>query len=595
MPINEPSAIAVQDDLRSLALQLDNASHKNRGVLIRTFAELHDWSNAKVYRMLKNVGWSSGRKTRADKGTTSQCMETLKDVTATLRLGVRKNGKVTMQVPNAVSLLQSNGRKFNVTHGRVSALLKARQMDIQSQKKDRAHQRMRSLHPNHVHMVDPSLCLIYYLKDGSQHIMRDDQFYKNKPENIAKVKNLKVWRYVLVDHYSHTIVVRYYQSKGETQANLYDFLLYAWKQLDGRAFHGVPKVLYWDKGSANTAKAIAVALKALGVEALTHQAGNPRAKGSVEVGNDMTEKLFESRLRYEPVNNVDELNTAVEGWYNAYNSNTVPHYDSRLNRKFMDTPMARYAIWQIIREEQLTILPDESVCRYLLSAEPIGRKVNADLTISFKHPNTKQREFYDVSHLPGVYPNAIIQTSPLIYGNRQVLLTFEDYKGEEFTFVVEPLEVDRFGGFSTDAAVIGLEYKQQPDTVVEKAGKEADKKAFPDMDEEEIKKAKNKNATPFNGELDAHSHLQNVDMPSYIKRPGSELSVPDRFNVESKPLSKIEVSKLLVRELNRPLKPEEQANIKNWYPDGVPEDQFDILLQRLTQPQHQSGSLSVVK
>ena len=37
----------------------------------------YGWSRAKVYSQLKTVGWSSGRKVRADRGTTTQSMEAL--------------------------------------------------------------------------------------------------------------------------------------------------------------------------------------------------------------------------------------------------------------------------------------------------------------------------------------------------------------------------------------------------------------------------------------------------------------------------------------------------------------------------------------
>jgi len=584
MGLTESPSITVQDALRQLANSLDAAQHNQRGELVKGFADHYGWSVAKVYRELKKIGWSSGRKTRADKGSTSQCEEVLKELAATQRLGVRKNGKITMETPNARSLLAANGREFTVSNSRLNQLLKDRKMNIKLQKQDRPCQALRSLHPNHVHLVDPSLCLIYYLKDGSQHIMRDDEFYKNKPDNIAKIEDLKVWRYVLTDHYSHTIIVRYYQSKGETQANLYDFLLYAWKQIDGRPFHGVPKILYWDKGSANTAKAIKNALLSLEVEGLTHKAGNPRAKGSVEGANNMVEKLFESRLRYEPVNNVDELNAAVEGWYNAYNADTIPHYDARLKRRYMAEPKARYAIWQIIRKEHLRILPDETVCRYLLSAEPVERKVNADMTVSFKHPVSKQREWYAVGDLPDVHPRAIVLVSPLIYGDRLIMVTVKDYKREDQTTILPALERDDFVGHRSDAAVIGLEMKSQPDTVVEKAGKAADQIAFPDLNQQEIEKAKDKNAVPFNGEIDAHSHLKNVDMPGYMKRPGSELNVPDRYQMQAKPLTHIEACKRLIAELGRALTPEENATVRSTYPDGVPEEQFNSLLTTIQQP-----------
>ncbi len=582
MPINEFADVAVRDALTELAIQLDTASHGVRSVLVKKFSAQFNWSLSKTYRLLKKVGWSSGRKPRADKGTTSQPIEVLNEVCAALRLGVRKNGKATMDIPNARSLLEANGREFTVGNQRISQLLKQNGMDMQSQKRATPYQSLQSSHPNHVHLVDPSLCLIYYDPAGKQHIIRDDQFYKNKPENITRIEKWKVWRYVLVDHHSNTVVVHYYRAKGETQANLYDFLLYAWRYIDGRVFHGVPKILYWDKGSANTSGAIRVALKALQVEAITHEAGNPRAKGSVEGMNNIVEKLFESRLKYEPVSNVDELNEAVFAWCNAYNSDSIPHYDSRLKRKGMRQPSARYALWQTIRKEQLRILPDEDVCRYLLSAEPQLRKVAPDLTVSIRHPVSKKREHYDVSHLPNIYPKAEVMVSPLVYGDREVVVYVTDYMGEEETYIVQPIAFDEFSGFRLDAAVIGAEMKSQPDTVVEKAGKAADAAAYPGMNQEEIDKAKDKNTVPFNGEIDAHSHLKHVQMPAYMQRRGSEMSVPDHVNVTTKPLTITEACKRLVTALGSPAEGVSYFSLVNeWYPDGVPEEEFNALVERV--------------
>lgn len=577
--------LAVQDDLRNLAQRLDGAGHSDRGGLVDEVASHYGWSRAKVYRLLKTVGWTSGRKRRADAGTTSQCLEALTDLSAVQRLGVRKNGKITMQTPNARSMLAVNGRAFSVGNARLNSLLKARQMDVARQKQDRACQPLRSLHPNHVHLVDPSLCLIYYDPAGKQHMIRDDQFYKNKPEHVDKIEKWKVWRYVLVDHYSGTVILRYYRSKGETQANLYDFLLYAWKQLSGRAFHGVPKILYWDKGSANTAHAIKNALQALQVEALEHTAGNPRAKGSVEQANNLVEKLLESRLRFEPVDSVDELNAAADAWTNAYNSDSIPHYDAKLKRRYMTAPKARYALWQVIRQEQLRILPDEEVCRYLLSAKPELRKVRADLTVSIRHPMSKQREHYDVAHLPNVFPNAEVSVSPLIYGNCQVVVSVADYKGDDVSQVVSRIERDGFSGFRLDAAVIGDEWKSQPDTTVEQAGKEADRVAYPGMDLELAAKAKDKGITPFAGEIDAHTHLMHVDQPSYMRRPGSEMSVPDRVNIEEQPMTVTEACKRLVADLGRREGVNYHQLVSGWYPDGVPESDYPALVRRVTHPQ----------
>ncbi len=579
MAINEPASLTVQDALRDLAIRLDAAAHGECTAMIEAFSGMYDWSRARVYRALRQVGWSSGRKPRADRGTTSQDMAVLTDVCATLRIGQRKNGKATMHTPTAVSLLSQNGREVSVSNSRINHLLKARQMHLAAQRQDRAAQACQSEHPNHVHQVDPSLCLIYYMPDGKQRIIQEDEFYKNKLENVAKLK-LKVWRYVLTDHFSNATIVRYYQAKGETQANLFDFLLYCWNKQEGRVFHGVPTMLIWDKGSANTAGAIKNALIALQVKAEEHKAKNPRAKGSVENGNNRVECLFESRLMYEPVENVEQLNAAAEAWYNAYNADAIPNYDARLHRKYMATPTARYALWQMIRREQLRILPNVEMCRLLLSADPIERKVDGELTISFKHPGPKIKLHYDVGHIPGVFIGAMVKVSPLVYGENQVLVTVTDYKNDETTHIVSPVEVDAVSGFRADAAKFGEEYKSRPDTVIEVAGKAADRAAYPGLDLEEIDKAKNKNTTPFGG-LDAHSHLAHVSAPSFMDRPGEALHIPNRAQPEYKPLSIVAAAMSLRGKMGRSVTAEENTWMKKEYPDGVPEEALNEIADRL--------------
>lgn len=579
MAIAEPSGLLMMDEVRALARRLDAAAHGQAGALVGDFAAHSGWSKAKVYRELSSVGWSSGRKARADKGSTRQDMGALQDISFAIKNGVRENGKATMFTPNAVSLLAQNGREITVSNSRINTLLRQQQMHLAAQRQDTPYQSMQSLHPNHVHQADPSLCLIYYLPDGTQKMMVDSEFYKNKLEKIAQIK-LKVWRYVLTDHYSASIVVRYYQAKGETQANLYDFLLYAWAKQEGRLIHGVPKLLLWDKGSANTAGAIKNALRSLDVTPIEHKAKNARAKGSVENANNLVECLFENRLAYEPVENVEQLNAAVEGWYNAYNANLIPNYDSRLKRMYMDQPKARYAIWQIIRKENLRILPDVDVCRALLSGNEVERPVDRQLHVSFKHPVSKQREHYDVAHIPGIFIGAKLRVSPMIYGENEVLATFADYKGEDVSYLLKPFSVDRFAGMATGAPVIGEEFRSRPDTIVEEAAKAADQRAFPGLNQEEIEKAKARGDTPFGG-LDAHSHLKHVSGPAFMDRPGERMSVPDRLHVELKPLDQIELKMRLRSMLGRVVTTEESANLRAWYPEGVQETELQAVADRL--------------
>lgn len=592
--------LPTSDIIRALASTLGTLPHGGKRDEVQRVADRLGWSVARVYESLAKVGWTSGRKRRSDAGKTSVTKEVLLDLATTINASVRANGKVLMDVPNARSMLASNGRDVPVSNGHLSRLLRKRQMHAAALKRPTAHTQMQSLHPNHVHQVDPSYCVLYYLpgKKGVtvQQWANEDQFYKNKPENFEKTTHLRVWRYVLTDHFSDTVLVRYYQSAGENQTNLYDFLLWCWARQPNRPMHGVPKILLWDKGSANTSAAIRQALAALEVDDVTHAAGQARVKGQVEGGNNLVEKLFESRLRFEPVHSVDQLNAAAERWMLAYNANAIPHYDSRLNREGMAQPLARFALWQMIRREQLRILPDINLCRSLLTRKAETRKVTGSLTITFRHPQADKSLTYDLRDLPGVFVGGQVHVAPLVYGDRQVKVTVTDYQGESRSFSVSPVVYNELTGFRVDAPVWGQEYQAQPDSLVDATRKAADANAYPEAaNQADIEKLKKRNAAPFGG-LDAHSHLGKVYTPAYMPRPGTDIDLPDANLIETKPLSIIEACKRIRATIGRALSQDENALIRDRYPTGVPVNEYDQLVELLANPNPQTEvKLSLVK
>ncbi len=245
--------------LRRLAQRLDAAQRGEVTGLVADAAAFLNWSAPTVYRQLAAVGWNAvkangqPRKPRSDKGSTSVCPNALTLLGATQREVVRENGKQTLHTPAARGMLEQNGTTFGVSNGQLNSLMRARRLNVPAQQVARPVQALRAPHPNHTHEVDPSLCLVYYLR-GKQYIIRDDQLYKNKLDKLAEVK-FKCWRYVLYDRASATLIPWYCEAAGETQHNLFEFLLFAWGQQPGRLFHGVPKFLLWDKGSANQADA----------------------------------------------------------------------------------------------------------------------------------------------------------------------------------------------------------------------------------------------------------------------------------------------------------------------------------------------------
>lgn len=566
--------------LSELAVRLDAAPHGGRGVLIGEAVQLLGWSEQRVYAQLKRrVAWSSGRKPRADKGATAQPLDAMQTVAAMQKNSMRKNGKIVLRLPTALSIAATNGADIAVSRGRFGRLLRDRKMDIARQCQDRPVQPMRSLHPNWLHQVDPSLCLLYYLK-GEQQMIRDDQWYKNKPDGDARIQ-MKVWRYVLYDHASSTIVPWYVEARGESTDNLFQFLMHAWSRHPGRAFHGVPKHLLWDKGSANTSHPVRNVLKALDVNDITHAAGRARVKGGVEGANNIVETKFESRLKFEPVNSVEELNRAAFAWANAFNANLIPHEDTRLHRKGLAEPIARADLWATIRAEELRILPEPAKCQLFLEGRRVTRKVSKSLEISYAHPLGDGARVYDLAGLDGIVAGDTVEVSPLVYGECEAMVYAQRYDGAALEYRVQPIVYDNAYGFRVDAPVFGQDFRTQPDSEIERQGKALDRLAYPGRTLEEIDKAKDKNAAPFDGHMVSHSHLLNVAVPpSLAGRRGTELTIPDRANPEEPRMART-AALILAHRLGEAITDAERAAFDahmQSMPDGITETELKAWL-----------------
>lgn len=543
-------------------------------------AEQLGMSVGNLYRALKReLGWDSGRKPRADKGQTSVSEHALQMAGALKKTSIRLNGKVTMGTPVAMQILSQNDVQIGVSASRVNRLLKERRLDVESQKQATAHVTMRSLHPNHVHQADPSLCLIYYMK-GKQHILRDDEVYKNKLDKIAAM-TLKVYRYVLVDHASGYIVPWYIEAKGESQDNLFQFLMYAWGQQSGRPFHGVPEYLIWDKGSSNQSHAIQNMLDALQVKHIAHTRGNSRAKGAVEVANNIVETQFECRLRQEECLTVEALNAAATAWANAYNANLLPNQDTRLRRSGMSAT-ARLDLWLTIRAEQLRILPGPDVCAQLMRGSAVTRVVRGDLTVTYKHPQADVSCIYDLRECDGICVKDSVDIRPLVYGDCAIVVSTSRYDGTVIEHRLEPISDFGQYGFRQSDPVWGEEFQSKPDTVRDTQAKRLDKVAYGDRSEEEIKKARDKNARPFShlpsGGLDAISHLQKIELPEYMPRRGTTVNV-GLPTVEAAPIPLARAAKQLRDALGDSYSADVYAWLSARYPDGVPDEET---LDRIT-------------
>lgn len=584
-----PISPALAEELFSLRDRLAAAPHGEGVELVKKFSGLIGRSPQTVYGWLRrHAGYDSGRKRRADKGKTRMPDESLDFIAGAQREAVRGNGKLILPLAVAMDVAEANGYSVNVSKGRVGAILRARRMDAKSVTAARNHGALRSLHPNHVHQIDPSLCVLFYM-NGQQRVMRDEEFYRNKPHNYERVK-LKVWRYVRYDHASGSIDARYYEAEGESQASLFEFLLYTWGEQPNRLSHGIPNILLWDKGSANTSRAVCNLLDALGVDHQTHAAGHAWAKGGVEVANNIVETQFESRLRFEPVDSVEALNAAAERWVRDWNANAMAHVDSRL-RRASNEPMVRDDLWQLILRTPgaLRRMPGRDVCKWFLHGAEQTRQVR-DLKISFSHPEIGRSMPYDLSAWAEFLGQKMTVTvKPLLMRGGAVRVGIERLGNDPLVVEVEPVrEFDAFGR-SLSAQVIGEGFARAAMTADEKTEKHLLEAAYGDgttADKADALRAKQ--ARPFAQLNDgrgavAHSHLGACDLPQRLLPEAKELDTPAlaaarASRVELRPLSHVEAAvavKALVGDLWNPAK--HFAWLQQRYPEGIPPGQVEAI------------------
>jgi transposase InsO family protein len=170
-----------------------------------------------------------------------------------------------------------------------------------------------------VWQIDASVCVLYYMKSGVLKSMPKDEFYKNKPQNLARIVNDLCTRYVATDHASGTIWTRYFTG-GETAQNLIDFFLWAVSQRQGMVAHGVPFMVMLDPGAANISHLFKNLCEQLQVKLQINEPGNPRAKGQVENAQNLVERHFEGLIRFMPTLDLEQLNAACERWQISFNA-----------------------------------------------------------------------------------------------------------------------------------------------------------------------------------------------------------------------------------------------------------------------------------
>ena len=576
---------ALTEKLMSIARQVEKLEHGKKSEFLQKMADELGWGIHKLYRYLKKVSIKPARKKRVDSGKPILTLDEAKLISAAVLEAARKNGKRIMTIAQAADMLRANnlinayqidddGVVKHLSPNALSNALMSYGLHPKQLLQPEPVTRMKSLYPNHWWQIDPSLCVLYYLprtgKDKGLRVANIEDFYKNKPKNLVKVINDRVWRYTGTDHASGTICVRYYFG-GETSENLCDFFIFMMQpkaDITKDPIRGIPHGVMLDPGSANTSSSFKNLCNQLGVRLQINTPHKPRAKGQVEKSNDIVETSFESNLRFIEVDNIDYLNELACRWMQYYNAN---HKHSRHG-------LTRYQAWNKIKAEQLILPPPFDYCKELAISAPQEAKVTPDLEIRFKGKH------YSVRDIPNVLvgQKLLVARNPWRKEAAQVAVFDED--GNEKWVVVEPIEFGEFG-FRENAVVMGEEYHQPKETRAQVNKKDLDKLAMQTSTLEEAKTKRKQNFVPFGGSIDPFKHQNNVlkgNNTLYVTKHGKHLEYNNKEVIEQV-LSKVELAKIL--------KPRIEAADGNWaqavkilqrlYPDGVVASEVESVFERL--------------
>lgn len=538
-----------------LVREIKKAKPGERKAVITRYTALTGFTAVHLYRTAKMHGFLSCRKIRADKGICALTGEQSELVAALIYETRRENKGPIMPTERAIQIAEDNGiiDEGQVSPAAMNRILRERQISKQHMKNPEPHTNMRSLHPNHTHVFDVSVCIQYYLKNGGMGVMDERVFYKNKPHNFEKVKT-RLMRYVVVDHFSGGFYFRYYDAAGESADNLFRFLKEAWANKDNGKlpFRGVPFVLLMDSGSANSAQAIVAMLERMDVRVPKGLPYNPRRQGAVETLHRIIEDWFESGLRIQPAFDVETLNTWAFDWmirFQAVKEHTRHH-----------TP--RTQMWLTIKPEELRELPPEDILQDLYARPEEECLVYGDYAIRFRG------KIFNVRHVEGAHPRLKVKAllKPFKWpGKVDVIHNGKVFEANEIKFLPA-----QSGGFRADAAVIGQGYRDQPETRATQAGKRFDNIAYG----EERKKG----AVPFAGLNVFGYHAEKVEGLEFLPKEGTPFHV--ERTVAPMRISIVEFFKELKGTIGA-VPPEMNAELRAKYGETIGRKEAEEVMRRL--------------
>lgn len=569
--------------LHELARELSAAPATGgaRPALVARAAEALGRSPKTVYALLRTVAGRRTRKTRSDKGRSAAAAQPglLQEVAGLLHFSRRLNGKQTMSLKDARERLAANGRGVETATGEIvmpgaaalSRALRACGMHPRQAVQAAPAAQLRSLHPNHAWEVDASVCVLYRLPGGGVRLVDEKIYNAHKPRKMAEIADRRVIRYVVADHYSGYLYLRYEQAAGEDAAGVLATLVNAMSDRGPTdPMHGVPELLFMDKGSGNCSSLVTQFLADLGCRAVWHKAGNARATGAVEVAQNIVERGFESRLRFMEIPSLEELQAQADRWRRHFNARAV------LTR----AGKPRNLVWMTITDEQLRTASREAlmaVAHWKDEERVIDNRFR--VRVDTRCCGVQEYDLRELGYHGLTCGDRVkVRLSP--FRAPAVVIIKELPDGEELRYEVAPVQKDA-AGFDLTAPVLGEEFRALPKTAAERNLDEIRMRATGAdnvRDAEKIIAAKNR---PLFPDIDIMADV--AEAPAYLRREGRPAAV-EAPTAEPAPLNRAQAAARLAQMCGEAWAADPagcNALIRERFPQSVPETALPELAEAI--------------
>ena len=565
------------------ALEKADPCNGDRRRIVARLAETLNRSLNTTYNYLKKYGgWESGKKPRKDKGETCVPEALCRKIAGLVICGDRANGKRPMCIKDAVKRWEANGEGIadqetgEVTMPSVETISRAMrrygchpdQLRVAS-----PSVRMRTEYPNRLWQADASVCVLYRIRGtGNIGLMKEESYNEKKPENLIKIRNTRIVRYIVVDHCSGNFYLRYEQAAGDDAKGFLDTLIDAITDRGPQdVMHGVPEILYTDPGPGPASSLVTGFCGQMGITPAQHVPGRARATGSVEKCQDIVECKFESRLRFLEVPDVAQLQVLADRW-RRYFCATAIH---------TRTKKTRNDVWLSIPAEKLRTA-EADVMHSIAAWGEVRCQVKDDFTISADTRTHYGVRRYDLRELGyhglQVRDSVSVRLNP--YKAPSIIAVIEKPDGEKVSFEVPPMQFDG-AGFDLGAPAFGEGFKAMPKTRAEKNLEAIKKEAYGVQSVEEADKMRRAGKPAYAG-IDIMADVK--EAPTYLKKAGTPLQVEEQ-KADVPPMKRLSFALMMRRDHPDVWRDENTDECAEWlrtrYPDIVPGNEIEAVVERM--------------